>query len=386
MAYKSLGRHGLLWPCIPGGFFNSTAVALDTANDASAYIGQVCWADGGSHTIDNSGGTNGIYLHTGPTATFGDASAVMHIGIQDVDVSTGFPGRPDGTYDVNSVVTTSANTSPALGTASTLVRATPTAGSKTMAHGDLIAVVATLNTVGSSPASNVGISRHLGAPLSGLSPALPFGASNISGSWASGSGAPIVLLRAADGTWGTLEGIICIGQYGSVSFNDSSGTDEHGVIFQVPYDCKAKGCVFTGNALAGATSDFQYDLTSSPLSSPASLLGGPVSVPAESLGGSSQIVFERLFPSLISLSQGVDYCMSFKATGAGNINIYRQTLPDAGARVLLQGGVTTFGATRNNGSGAFTSSDTIIPSIAVRLAEADFPTGGGGGSSQVIGN
>lgn len=385
MTSHSVRGSGMVWPTKPAAWAVLASTTLDAANESVALIGRVRWADGGSHTIDTSGSSK-IYLHTGATAVFDDAAAVMDIGIQDVDVATGQPVRPDGTFDVKAAVSTGADTSPALTTTNSLVAATPTTGTKTMAHGDLVAVVAKLVTVGASPASNVTFARSAIGDFSGSSAGFPSTVALTTGSWVSnGASQLIALLVASDGTYGTIEGNGMIGQTTTATFNDSSGTDEYGNIFQVPFDIAASGIVFNGG-LAGATSDFQYDLYSTPLGTPASMLGGAVAVPAESAGsGSSDTGFSYMFPSAISLTKDTDYCVAIKATGAGNVTLYGQTLPAAAARSLLPGGTTTFGASRNNGSGAFSTSSTIIRAIGIRVGDIVIPTGGGTSYSPLFG-
>jgi hypothetical protein len=383
MAYQSFNGGEIRWPLRPGAWTSAGAATLDTANDAVALIGRLRWSDGGSHTVDTSGSSK-IYVHTSTVAVFDDATSVMHIGIQDVDTTTGSPGRPDGTYDVHSVVTTAADTSPALTTISSLVAATPTTGTKTMSHGDLISVVVTLVTVGSSPAASVSIMHQTNSDLGGSSPALPFSVSNTSGSWAASSSGPVVLIVASDGTYGTLDGVGAIGQFTTVSFSDSTNPDENGNIFQVPFACKASGIMFAGAAL-GATGDFQYDLTSTPLGTPASLISGPIAIPAESVGGSTTAAYRFLFPAEVALAANTDYCVSIKATAAGNVSMYGLTLPNAGARVLMPGGTTTFGATRNGGSGAYSTSSTVIRAICVLVSAYEISAGGGSGTHFSIG-
>jgi hypothetical protein len=372
MAYKKVGK--LYWPMRPAAWLLANAMTVDAANEAAAFIGQVRWADGASHTIDTTGSSK-IYVHTGSAATFDDATSVMHIGIQDVDTTTGVPVRPDGTYDVNSVVTTAADTSPALTTQNSFVGATPTTGTKTIAHGDLIAVVCTLITVGTTPAANVNFMGQTTSEL-GANGGRPCGIA-YTGSWAHTMQAPVILLVASDGTFGTFEGVTAFGQFSTLSYADSSNPDEYGNIFQVPFACKVNGFSLVGGA-PGATADFQYDLTSTPTGTPASLISGPISVTAESIGGSSTTGTTIMFPE-VALAADTDYCISIKATAAGFFSMYNMTLPQAGARALLRGGTATYGASRNGGSGAYSTSDTAIRAICVNISEIDFPAGGGGG-------
>jgi hypothetical protein len=297
----------------------------------------------------------------------------MHIGIQDADTTTGFPVRPDGTFDVHAVVTTAADTSPTLTTINSFCGVTPTTGTKTIAHGALIAVRIQLVTVGTTPAASVafiGSASPFGAAM-----ARPTVVNNTSGSWVSGGTLSPLLLVASDGTFGTIEGINTVGQFTTVAFDDSDNPDEYGNVFQVPFTCKAKSILFTGTVLT-ATGDLQFDITSTPLGTPASMIGGPITVPAESLGGVTSSCAELPLTTIPTFSPGVDYCVSVKATAAGNVGMYGLTLPAAGARALLRGGTTTFGATRNGGSGAFTTSSTVLRAIAVVLHEVE--TGGGG--------
>jgi hypothetical protein len=390
MAYKKVGLTNFFWPgAAPAG--TTAAVTLDAAGEKFAIIGHVKWADGGSHTINTSGSSK-IYLHTGSSPVFDDATAVMRVGFQGVDNTTGAPVRPNGSWSIYAdAIPSTYDASPTFTTASSLCGITPNGGTGTsFAEGDLVAIVADLTTVGTTPASSMTFvnalgNTYAGGGVAGLATAVQY----TTGAWTNiTSGAPIVLFRANDGTWGTLYGTNVIGQCATVSPTDSAGTDEYGTIFQVPFKVKVDAVVVVGGTGFGntTTSDFQIDLTSTPTGTPSTLISGPIAYPAETFGNGGTLRGNILRIPLTELLPDTDYCVSLKATSTGSINIFSQTLPDAGARALFDGNTTSQGATRNNGSGAYTGSTTVMYSVGLRIAEIDVAASGGSGVVGVIGS
>src|SRR5687768_973556 len=108
---------------------------LNAATDKTCLVGHVYWEGrAASKTISSSGGA--IMFRAG-AVTFANGSTTLDVGIQDVDSANGPVVRGDGTFDVKK--THQGGTDTINATAfNTISMAT---GSKTITHGDLVAVV-----------------------------------------------------------------------------------------------------------------------------------------------------------------------------------------------------------------------------------------------------
>ncbi len=362
MAYTSLPE-GLIWP-IKSSMFGNNTVTLDATAEKIAYMGRMFWQGrAASKTIDTSGSSK-IWLPTA-ASVFDDAGSVMDIGIQDINTS-GPPLQPDGTFDAASTVTTAANTSPALTTGSTMVAATPTTGTKTIAQGDLIGIVADFTT--RAGADSVAFPA-LGGGFSG-----PIVNAFLSAAWgASGTndtGAPILV--ASDGTLGWLAGQTAAGVSTTTAYQLSTNPDERGLIFQVPFPCKVDA-LCTQLTISTADSDFTIGLFSSPESAPVTLASVTVDAAQHSALATNTRFSVFALASEIELAANTDYLVAIRATGTANVSLQAMTLGDAAHRALLNGGATLRTVTRDGGSGDFgSSSPTLISLCGVRISAIDF--------------
>lgn len=370
MAWNS----GLWWPWgQKPGFFANANTTLDLTGEYIAFVGYMNIAgQATSKTLDTTGSSS-ITFAVEAAPVFDNASSVFTIGFQGVDNTTGFPVRPDGTWTARSVVTTAANTTPTLTTSADYHVAIPTAGTVTLSHGDQVCIVYEFTTRAGSDALAVKTGSFLPSVASygSLSPA---STSNVSGAVANvaNSTAPQILITFSDGTEGTLDGSAFVPSGVSapaLTWTNASNPDEYGLVFQVPFACSVDAIAIMMRLVDG-TSDFQIDLVSDPLGTPASLIGGPLARVAENFGlaASEQQAIFTFAP--VNLAANTNYCIAVKATGTGNIRWNRLILPTAGSRTLVSaGGTTLSGVTRNDGSGAYGSaSTTILPPLAVRIS------------------
>lgn len=371
---------GLHWPM--NGFnlpINVANAVLDASGEKCAMFGMVQWADGGSHTINTSGSSKFLW-RGGTTAVFDNASSVLEVGIQGVATS-GPPAQPDGSFTVKAVVTTAADASPTLTTTNSWHSVTPTTGSATLAHGDLVAFVLDFSTVAGSDALHVQIGSYNATSYT----LFPTTNAYASAAWgATGAGAlPNCVFVASDGTLGTLYGSQLFGLPVVLStWVATTNPDERGMIFRVPFSCKVGGfwCMMR---TTDASSDFTLELTSSPESTRSSLASVTVDGAKLAATGLDRIM-EIPLASEVSLTAGVDYCVSVRATGSSNIRFCYQTLGDAGYRAFFPGGTTMRGVTANDGSDFGSSSTVTMYPVGVVITQFQDGTGGGGGC-RVIG-
>lgn len=370
-------NRGFWWPYGSLPLFTAGSGTIDATGEIIACIGRISIAGKATNKTLDTTGSSAIRFCVGSAPVFDNASSVFTVGIQGVDKTTGLPVRPNGTWGARSVVTTAANTTPTLTTTANLHVAVPTAGSSTLSHGDEIAFVMEFTTRAGSDS--------LVATLSGLNVSTgtnyPATVTNVTGSWAGVSqlaGGLVFEITFSDGTLGTIDFVIPA-TVSAVTWADATNPDEQGLIFQVPFACTIDAVCFP-NRIVDATSDMQFDLTSTPTGTPASLISGPIALTAETLAlAASEAYIVHTLASDVSLAANTDYCLSVKATGAGNIRFNQLLMTSAAARAFVGPGGTTMAATtRNGGSGAFAAgTTTTLNPLSVRISSIE--TGAAGG-------
>lgn len=360
---------------------------MDAATEKIAYIGHV-YIDGrpvSAKTLSAAGG-GAIALRIGGV-TFANGGTTLQFGIQDVATGAGPAARPDGTFDVSRTLTGGVDAISA--SAWNILSLTGGSGSKSIAHGDLIAVVFDLT-------ARAGVDSLIMQGL--LATASPFGASQsqagvrplatffTAGAWAAAGSSvirlPNVLIIFDDGTLAMIDGGGWFADAQTETLN--SGTSEHGILFRVPWDCETDALWAVLNSLAGATSDFSLSLYGDPLGTPVSLAS--ISLLAEQLNTLNNGIVCTL-ASPVALSRNTDYAIVVRATGAGNVVLAGITLGDESYRVLTQGGSTLAHVTRANGSSdAFVAGSpaVLFHNMGVRLSAFHDGADGGGGGDVVV--
>jgi hypothetical protein len=366
MAYVE--TNGLNWPWGRNinPWISSVTATLDAATEKFAMIGylSINGHPGASKTLDTSGSSK-ISWQGGTTAVFDDVTSSLDVGIQGVNTS-GPPAQPDGSYTVKAVVTTAADASPTLTTASAWHSVTPTTGTATLTEGDLIAIVWDLTARGGSDSISVGRS------LPGIITNVPSTNAYAAAAWGATGviGTPSATITFSDGTLGWIDGSQLFGLSSAQTFADATNPDERGMVFRVPFDCKVDAFVVCMNT-AGATGDFTLYLSSG-VSSGASTRSTITSVAVDGatfgVATNNGHVTIRM-PTEQTLTADTDYCVSLKATGAGNVGWNIVTLGSADNRVAFgSNGTTLYGVTANGGGEFAAGSSTVMYPIAVRIS------------------
>jgi hypothetical protein len=354
----------------------SNATALNAATNKSAMIGHVYWEGrAASKTVSSAGGQ--IKWLPGTSNTFSSGSSTIDIGIQDVDSVNGPPVRGDGTFDVKATMTGGVTTI----TDSTWNTVSMTSGSKTIAHGDLVAVVLDMTARGGTDV--VRTSSAAGPSTAGVN-VRPTMTQFTSGAWGTGAGGalPNVYIVADDGTLGIFDAALPITSTSSETYGDGSNPDERGLIFQVPWDCKidAYSLILGGS---NANSDATLAVYSNPTGTPAVVSGSSVNILGENFERTgSAFMCQILLPAEISLTKNTDYCLALRGTGSSNMILALDTIPDTNLRKFITGGTTVKKATRNNGSGAFTAESPAVTMymMAMRISQFYDTAGGAAGA------
>ena len=364
---------GLLYPVSPLQLAASgTPKTMDATAEKAAVMGHLFIEGRGMGKVLNAAGGGAIAFRAG-TVTFaavGPAST-LDVGLQNLSATpSGIKPEPDGTFDVKGTLTSGVDTI----ASNSWKTAVMTTGTKTMSHGDLIGIVLDLT-------ARNGADSVQWATISSTSINRPASNVYVSGAWGGGAqfDLPLAYITFDDGTLGVLYSADypAFATLASESFVDATNPDERGLLFQVPWNCKAEGARIYCHSAGVATADYEFNIYADPLGTPSLL----ASIPVE--GGqlsNFNAAINILFPSKVDLSRNTDYCMTAKATGAGSITLSGDVLPDTDLRTFLSGGVTLAKVTRNNGCGAFTAESPAVTLYNMKLLLNDFEDSAGGSS------
>lgn len=374
MPYTTMGR-GLIWPYEMFGTNNLlnllNAATINTVSGAIAGVGSI-YIDGrptSPKTISSAGGSIGF--RTGGV-TFANGATLLDVGIQDVDLVNGPCGRGDGTFDVKATLTGGGG---AL-TANAYNTIAMTTGSKSIAHGDFIAVQIQMTARGG--VDSVGIIGQVGG---NTSPQHPLLTSSTNGTTFNNTADyPNFLITFDDGTIGFIDGWSPFSNITIDTFSDASNPDEFGISFQVPFDCKIDAMA-TEITPAANNSDIILKLYSDPFGTPTLLSSFNFLVETAQVATQNGIVYITL-PSEIALTKNTDYGISVRGA-TGNVSINRYAVASTTVKNLFPGGQSLNRITRNNDTGAFTlASSTEFHKFMVRISSINIPSpspGGGGG-------
>ena len=305
----------VMLPSSPTGIAGTTSDTLNAANETFAFIGQVLLENplGGSKTISAAGG--GSIVWTAGAVTFANGATTFDIGIQDVSTTTSI-AQPDGTFDVKARFTGGGGGV----TANAVNTSVMTTGTKTIAHGDLVAITLAMTTRGGSDSIAVTLNNMTNYWGDSLRPGV---VNNTSGTWARHTTAlPNAYILFDDGTIGWLAGTSFTKTAPTlVSYNSGTATaDEYGNLLKYPVTFNALGISLTGYA-ASSSADFELLLYSTPLGTPA--VERTITVDATQLtavNGRLRGLF--LFSTPFLLKANTEYAITLRPTTANTVGTY----------------------------------------------------------------
>jgi hypothetical protein len=206
-----------------------TSSLIDATGEKMAWLGRVWNRDHTSKNISRVGFRFGAVTKAGGSG--------LTVSLQNVDTANGPPYRPDETQDQTVAI---ANGDSGF-TANAWYRTGTFSASRTVAFGELVAVVVEYDGSGrlssdvvnfSNPA--VGASNQLGQFAGAVA--------KQSGTWGAPTAAPNIILEFDDGTFGTFIGAVPGSALTVPSFNSGttsgSGGDERALEFTVPFPLK----------------------------------------------------------------------------------------------------------------------------------------------------
>lgn len=346
----------------PGDYATTSNTTINAAGESLTFIGRcfLTTGPGTSKVISSAGGK--IYFKTG-TVTLADAGTTLRVGIQDVAAT----GLEDGTFDVYGDYT-----SAGAPTANAINSKAMSSGTKTINHGDLIAISIELTTW-ITPDSIV-LERGPATPTSSM----PYVTQDTTGTPVRNNQLPICTIEFDDGTMGWL-GLNSFAHIAgpSSAFHLDSTPDEHALVFQIPFKVSCSGAILSLSALA-VTDDFEIILYSDPLGTP--VASRTVVVDADLLGTTSGL-FEVIWATPITLEANTNYAIGLRPTttnsityerlsfGAGNGNLRKPTM--LGTNWSLY--------TRSGNTGAFGGQDlTVLPQFGIIISQFSDDAGAGG--------
>ena len=305
----------IMLPSSPTGIGGTASDTLNAANETFAFIGQVLLENplSGSKTISSAGG--GSIVWTAGAVTFANGATTFDIGIQDVSTATSI-AQPDGTFDVKASFTGGGGGV----TANAVNTSVMTTGTKTIAHGDLIAITLAMTTRGGTDSITVALNNMSNYWQDSL---LPGVVNNTSGTWARNVTAiPNAYIVFDDGTIGWLAGTSFTKTAPTLlTYNSGTATaDEYGNLLTYPVTFNALGIAITGYAL-NSSADFELLLYSTPLGTP--VVERTITVDATQLTAvNSRLRGLFLFSTPFLLKANTGYAITLRPTTANNVGTY----------------------------------------------------------------
>ena len=342
----------------------ATSTTLDAANEAIIMIGRVETSDGGSHTIDTSGSSS-IAWRTG-TTTFANGSTIVKVGIAPALTTAGPPARASNASDVISYDVNASFTGGGGGiTTGAWQTSVPTAGTKTIAYGDLVAICIQMTARGG--ADSVTAVTHTGSHTMHR----PTVTSFTGGSYAAVGGVlPNAFITFADGATGWLVGGNIASTVNTRTFNSGDATKEYGQLYQLPFPMKIYGLY----GWVDPDADTDAVLYSDPLGTPVS--EKTVSIDASVTASASGRYFEEWFTSPYTTTASQVIAAAYKP-GGSNISTYYKTLGNAGHRVSDPWGTSGYGVSR--AAAAFSDANSSLDHYYIGLIVGAFDDAAGAG-------
>lgn len=352
----------------------NTTIAATRA--ACIMYGYIWTSDGSSHTIDTSGSSS-LEWRTGGV-TFSNAGTTVVVGLAAVDLTVGPPGRAANasgviTFDVSKTLTGGGGGI----TGSAWQSHVPDTGSKTIAHGDLVAFAVQMTARGGTDSVTVATTGQVADLLPSIT------ALDGSSNYTAATRAPNVVITFSDGAYGFFYGCTIVNALTTTSFNSSSTTREYGNVYNLPFPAGVYGVRYSLNV----TSSGSYDviLYSSPFSAPPTVITSVSIDPQVIASAGSNNLFTVMFTSFRSLSANTDYAVALRPTSTTNITITYKSVNSTTHMLAEYFGNNSYGVNRGSTANAFSVSNSYKDLMPISLLLGSFDNGstasGGGGET-----
>lgn len=340
---------------------------LNAAGNASYTVGEMFLDDpgGGNKTCSSAGGCEIVFMAAGSNV-LANASTEVRVGLQDVA-----SGLPDGTFDVYKALIGGTDTI----TNSVLNRKAMSSGTKTVAHGDVVALgfsMVSLGGVDAVTAERVGVAI---APTGTTGWGRPYGVQN--GAQVSTPIAATIIFD--DNSLGWLHHTALYHPINvapaAITYNSTSTPDEYIGTISFPAPVQVVGCGTRVASIGGADS-FEQIFYSAPYGTPVAERTRAIAGSAET-GGNGWIEF--LFaPYEVAANTKVG-CAT-RPTSANSINWeYRNMTSGFDDLKGAQPFASTQMASRTDQTGAFVETQVYdLPHVVFWVNGTSSGTGGGG--------
>lgn len=359
---------------------NLSGTILNAAGEYREHVGTVCLEGGvgSSKTFSGAGGGR-IRWRSGASAVFADAGTTIRVGVMDV----GTDGYGDATFDVykdlvgaTDTITSSADQITGMST-----------GTKTITHGDKIAVRFTMSSVGGTDSVQV-TGMSVGVNTRQTTANYPYVTASTGTPGKTNAGMAGCAIEFDDGTLGWIEPLaIAPGIFATLSTTVNTGTtpDEVAAVFQFPFKCRISGGYFQIGSIA-STDTFEIVLYSTPLGTPTVV--ETITIDPDFTGGTALAPYYFKFATARELSINTDYAIAVRPTSANSVTVgyYDFTSGYEKYKTIFPFGNDLFYMGRTNQTGAFASiQDYYMPMFGITIDKLDDGASAGGGGGVIIG-
>jgi len=336
-----------------------SSTTINAAGESTGFVGRI-YLPGGTGTSKTISSAGGKIWFFPATVAWASAGSTIRVGIQDVNTGTGLE---DGTYDVFDDLIQGVDTL----VTSTIKEVIMSSGTKTIAHGDLIAVVMEMTVRNGT--DSVNINRLISSYN------FPYSTGD-TGTLIKVDAGPLCAIQFDDGTIGHFgDWTMIVGQT-LQTVNSGSTPDEYAMVFQFPFKCTINALILRiGEIDAGE--EATAHLIKDPFGAITNLQ--TVTINSALMAQASTNISNTIMDiPETTIEANTEYAVSYRPTTTGPRIIRLLTLANTNFR--LANSFTVLGASRTD-LGAFASSTTVIPDLGVRINKIDVSSGGGGETS-----
>lgn len=291
--------------------------------------------------------------------------SVLTVSHQDVSLTAGPPGQPDGTPD-GSVAIANAN---GAFLSNTWIQTAAFDTPRTIT-GAPFAIVIEYDGAGRLGADSVVVSSTTSSTTNAKnsvgSPSL-----NTGGVWTIIDAVQNILFEFTDGSFGTFIDSYPYQTITATAYNSGSAADEFALEFTVPASVQVEGAWILAMLAAGADADIVLYNGTSAMATVSIDANTPVS-------NAAPRPIRVCFATAQQLDAGNTYRLALKPTTTNNVTVYDLTVNAAAHLQAWDGGTAYYLATRVD-AGAWTSLTTRRPLMGLNLAAISDGAGAGGG-------
>ena len=324
-----------------------TGITLNAAGETMNMIGSIILENplGGSKTISAAGGGS-IVWRTG-ASTFAHAGSSLDVGIQDVSSSTSV-AQGDGTFDVKATYAGGSGI-----VANSTITSVMTSGSKTISHGQLVAITFAMTARGDAIDSVI-VNANNQHSHSGPTPLRPTVTENTSGTFSrTGSSLPNAYLIFDDGSVGWFFGSPFVSSLANLqTYNSGTAVaDEYGNLIRSPGAFMAMGFE-TVMTVANASADFEVVVYSDPLTTP--VIERTLTVDATQVSAiNSNARFMDIFAVPLLIKPNKDYALTVRPTTTNSVSLVYGEGKDSNSGKTGYGNSNFYSVRRLDNTGSF---------------------------------